>query len=173
MTEIKIYKRPWRAIRLILLSSVFVYLGLWGLTTGKMPLFISIITVSFFGLAYPVGFYNLFDRRPQIIINKIGIWDRNTNQDLIKWELIKDAYSINIYNQKFISLKLDKSFIMKKRQYKWATNLSKVVGAQKVNISLGQVNIDQGLLIDFIKEMSQTDLSERQVLIDKLADMQG
>lgn len=135
-----------------------------------MPLYICILTISFFSLGYPVGLINLFDRKPQIIINETGIRDWTTNQDLIKWELIKDAYPVNIYNQKVISLMLDKNFIIKKRKYKWAAAFSKSVGAQEVNILLGQVKFDQILFTVFIKQMSLADGNERKILINKLAE---
>jgi|GEM_PF-4469286 hypothetical protein len=65
----------------------------------------------------------MLDRRPRIIINGEGILDRSNRQGLIPWEMIKEAYDINIANQAFISLVLDDKFIFKEKQYNWAKKL--------------------------------------------------
>ncbi len=118
LTEIKLYKSPWLAIKMILLCSVFVAIGIWGLKTGEMPALICWLSIGFFGLGYPVGLFHLFDRRPQIIINEIGIFDRTTHKDFINWEIIKGAYPIDIYRQKFICLIVDGNFRPSKRKSK-------------------------------------------------------
>lgn len=86
MKEIKLYKSPWRAIKLLLLSSVFVFGGIWLITSTDSPKWLGWMSIGFFGLGYPVGLFQLLDRRPQIIINELGIWDRTTKQDTINWE---------------------------------------------------------------------------------------
>ena len=110
MTEIKLYKSPWRTIKLIFICSIFVALGLWGMLTGNMPIWVAWLTIGFFGLGFPIGLFQLFDRRPQIIINETGIFDRTSNSDFIKWEIIQNAYLIDINRQKFICLVVDDKF---------------------------------------------------------------
>lgn len=89
MTEIKLFKSPWRTVKLLLLCSIFVGLGIWGIKTGSMPNWVAWLNVGFFGLGYPIGIFHLLDRRPQIIINEIGIFDRTINSDIINWEIIR------------------------------------------------------------------------------------
>ena len=119
------------------------------------------LCACFFGLGIPVGLFHLLDRRPQIIINENGIWDRTTNEGEIKWEQIQDTYPINIYEQKFISLIIDDTFTFTKKQYKWASRLSEEVGAQKLNLSLGQLKIDPIKLSDLLFQMTSTEKKER------------
>lgn len=88
----------------------------------------------FFGLAIPLILFNLLDNRPQIIINVEGIWDRTLKQDLIKWEQIINFCLLNIYNQIFISIKVDKTFVYKNKFYKWATKLNNLVGAENLKL---------------------------------------
>ena len=173
MREIKIYKTNWKALKLLALTIPFIVIGVWLITRVESSMTDRImgwIGVAFFGLGIPIGFFHLFDRRPQIIISETGIWDRTTNQDEIKWDQIKDAYTLNIYGQKFVALKTDKSFKFKRKQYKWALNLTKAVGAQELNLHLGQVKIDSNKMASFIKEMIQTDKENRMFVIDKYFD---
>ncbi|TDQ24020.1 hypothetical protein DFQ07_2559 [Tenacibaculum caenipelagi] len=157
---------------MMLLCSIFVLLGIWLLP--KKPL-IGWSCIGFFGLAYPLGIYNLLDRKPMIIINEIGIFDRSTNQDFINWELIHDAYPINISGQKFICLIIDEKFkpLRKKgRLYKSTDKLNEAIGAQELNIHLGQIQkIDEIKLTQFILQMSRADKNTKTELIKMLPKM--
>ena len=172
MTEIKFYKSKKRAIRMMLLCSVFVLLGIWLLP--KNPL-IGWSSIGFFGLGYPLGIYNLFDKKPMIIINEIGIFDRSANQDFINWELIHDAYPINISGQKFICLIIDEKFKPSRKKgklYKNAAKLNEAIGAQELNIHLGQIQkINEIKLTQFILQMSKVDKNSKTALIKMLPKM--
>ena len=168
MTEVKLYKTHRKAVRLLTLTASFILIGIWMTQRGQYGTFyywMGWVCICFFGLGIPVGLFNLFDRRPQIIINENGIWDRTTNEGEIKWEQIQDTYPINIYGQKFISLIIDDTFTFTKKQYKWASRLSEEVGAQKLNLSLGQLKIDPMRLSDFIYLMTSTGKKDRNAII--------
>ena len=170
MSEIKLYKSSWKAIRLLALSILFVILGIWTIKTERMwtfDYFMGWVISCFFGLSASIGFFHFFDKRPQIIINEHGIWDRTTNQDEIRWEQIKRAYSVNIYGQKFISLNVDNSFVFKQKEYKWAAKIRTKIKAQRLNVSLGQIKIDEKQFIFFINKMSKTKFENRIELINK------
>ncbi len=153
---------------MILLCSVFIAIGIWGLKTGEIPALISWLSIGFFGLGYPVGLFHLFDSRPQIIINETGIFDRTTHKDFINWEIIKDAYPIDIHRQKFICLIVDENFRPskeknKERQYMEALN--EAIGMQELNLSLGQIKIDAEKLTKFIVRMSASDKPNKEELL--------
>lgn len=170
MTEIKLYKSPWRAVKLLLLCSIFVGLGIWGINTGAMPNWIVWLGIGFFGLGYPIGIFHLLDRRPQIIISEIGIFDRTANRDVINWEIIRDAYPINIHQQKFICLVVDEEFKPSRRKgvlYKQAAKLNEAIGAQELNISLGQIQVDVFELTEFILLMLNAIAVDRSNLLTK------
>ena len=170
MTEIKLYNSPLRAIKLILLCSVFVIGGIWLLTSSDSPKLVGWLSIGFFGLGYPIGLFNLFDRRPQIIINQEGIWDRTTKQNLINWKYIINAYPLEISGQKFVCLELDEKFEIIDRQYKWASYMTKSIGAQKVNLHLGQIKkIDPERLIELIMAITQLESTERNKKIEYVA----
>jgi hypothetical protein len=169
MTEIKLYKSKQRAIRLILLCTPFVLIGIWML--ADKPL-IGWLSIGFFGLGYPLGIYNLFDKRPMIIINEIGIFDRSANSEFINWELIQDAYPININGQKFICLIINEKFKPSRKKgvtYRSTVKLNEAIGAQELNIHLGQIEkIDEIKLTEFILEMSKADKKTKAELIKTL-----
>lgn len=172
MTEIKLYKSPWRAIKLILLCSIFVAMGFWGVLTGHMPTWVAWLNIGFFGLGYPVGLFHLFDKRPQIIINETGIFDRTTNKDFINWEIIQDAYLIDIHKQKFICLVVDEKYKpsrTKSKLYQQTAKFSEAIGVQELNISLGQIEINPERLTEFILQMLTASKPDKTELMNSEA----
>lgn len=170
MTEIKFYKSQWKAIKLIMLCSIFTGLGFWGVLTGNMPTWVAWLNIIFFGLGYPVGLFHLFDRRPQIIINETGIFARTINNAFLNWEIIQDAYIIDIHKQKFICLVIAEQYNPSKNKnktYKKADKFNEALGEQKFNISLGQVKIDYEKLTAFILQMMTASKPDKKELINK------
>lgn len=172
MTEIKLYKSPLRAIKLLLISSIFVPAVIWSLTStnSHTPKWVNWMIICFSGLGYAVGFFHLFDRRPQIIINEIGIYDRTTHKEFINWDIIQDAYILNIHRQKFICLVIDEQFKPSKKKgqlYQQTAKLSEAIGAQELNLSLSQIKIDEKKLTDFILAMRTATKQQRDNILTK------
>ncbi|GMN11210.1 hypothetical protein MTsPCn9_20850 [Croceitalea sp. MTPC9] len=169
MTEVKLYKSKKSAIKVMALCTPFVVLGIFIL--GKNPL-IGWLNIGFFGLAYPLGIFNLLDRRPALILNELGIFDRSIHKDFINWELIKDAYPISINRQKFICLLIDEKFKPSKKKrlfYKSVAKLNEAIGAQELNINLGQIQkIDEVKLTLFILKMSKATKTDKATLLKEL-----
>lgn len=147
----------------------FAVLGIFIL--GKSPL-VGWFSIAFFGLAYPIGIYNLLDKRPAIILNEVGIFDRSINKEFINWELIKEAYPISINRQKFICLVVDEKFKPSKKKgfsYKSVSKLNEAIGAQELNINLNQVQkIDEVKLTLFILKMSKATKTDKATLLKEL-----
>lgn len=170
MTEVKLYKTTLRGLRILALTIPFVAIGIrmiFEKSVGSFEYIMAWTGTCFFGLGIPVGIFQTFDKRPQIIINENGIWDRTTNQAEIKWEQIKRAYPLSIYRQKFVSLAVDDTLVMKKKLYKWAAKLNEVVGAQKLNLQLSQLKIDEYKMTAFINEMINSEKTSRKTIIKK------
>lgn len=171
MTEIKLYKTTTKGLKIIGMCLPFVAIGLWFITQepiGTTNYIMGWVGTCFFGLGIPVGLFQTFDRRPQIIISENGIWDRTTNQDEVKWEQIVEAYPLDIFEQKFVSIITDSTFIFKKKPYKWAEKINKKNGAQNLNLHLGQINIDEIELTNFINRLRKESIEERRKLIKTL-----
>ena len=170
MTEIKLYKSPLKALKLIFLCSIFVAIGVFLILKTDSPKWVGWFSICFFGLGYPIGFFHLFDRRPQIIINELGIYDRTTHDNIINWDIIYDAYLKDINKQKFICLEIDPSYEPSKTKgliYQGLSHLSKEMGFQELNISLTQIKIDSKKLLDFILKMNAATKTVKQELIAK------
>jgi hypothetical protein len=176
MKEVKIYKSPWKVIRMMLLASIFVIIGIYMLSKPGAPVFLAWLSILFFGMAYPFGLFQLFDRRPQIIINEIGIFDRTAHKDFINWEIIQDAYLVNVQKQKFICLVVAQQFEPSRSKGKLAKNmagLSRSLGFQELNISLGNVRINEERLMAFILAMRSAERVNRDHLISKMLSEAG
>lgn len=175
MEEFKLYASSWRVFGLLLLCSIFVFLGIFILfhSDNEEDQWIGWLNILFFGLGVIIFFLQLFDRKPWIIINQTGIWGRNTHKEFINWEIIQDAYLTKVHSQKFICLIIDESFEPSKNKGKWykkAVKLNKSLGFQELNINIGQVKIDEKKLLQFIKKMSQIENGERENAIKLLKD---
>lgn len=140
------------------------------LNQPNAPKFVAWSSIIFFGLGYPVGLFQLFDRRPQIIINEIGIFDRMIHKDFINWEIIQDAYLAEMHGQKFICLVVDQQFEPSKSKGKLTRELagfSKALGFQELNISLGNVKVNAERLTEFILAMRTADKPNRETIINE------
>jgi hypothetical protein len=165
MHEIKLYKSKSKALTLLLGCGIFVAIGFWAM--DETPFF-KWSCIIFFGLGILVALFNLLDFRPQIIINEIGIFDRTNIKEFINWQVIDDAYLININGQKFISLVVDESYRPSKNKSKWyklAVKINEQIGAQEINIMLGQIEIDSEKFLEFVLKMKDAEPSLKQKLL--------
>ncbi|UPL49585.1 STM3941 family protein [Hymenobacter sublimis] len=169
MMEVKLYKSRWRAIKLLIGCSGFVAVGCGLLIKGTTPQWGAWACILFFGLGYPVGIYHLLDRRPQIILNEAGIFDRMAHNVFINWHIIEDAYLAEVHGQKFICLVVRPELEPSRGKGKLAQKLapiSKHLGFQELNISLGQINVDEVRLLEFILLMSKASADVRVPLLE-------
>ena len=160
--DIKLYNSPWKAAKLMLACSFFVMCGLsFSIHTETL---VGYLIAGLFALGYPIGIYHLLDRRPQIIINEFGVFDRATYKDFINWDVIQKAYAIDMLGQKFVVLTVDKGYLSSIKKEKFARSISNLVdfGPQQINISLGQVPIDGIKLAEFIVAMTKLRPEDRK-----------
>lgn len=166
--EIRLYNSPLRALKLFALCSIFVFGGVWLLKSDMTP-WVAWFNIGFFGLGYPVSLYHLFDRRAQVIINEVGVFDRTTYTGFINWEVIREAYPLNISGERFICLVVDERYEPSLRKGKVARTISrfsKKVGAQELNLSLGQISVDERKLSTFIRGLIKAAPGTRQVMLE-------
>jgi hypothetical protein len=179
MLELKFYKSPWKATKLILLSLPFVLFSLYDIVSHNqtMPSALSWFCLCFFGLGIPLGLFNLFDKRPELIISEDGIFDRLTTKQFINWDFIKDSYLKEIdttgrfggpvySKQIFICLVLDPNAPIILNANKTLVKLSESLGFQGISIGLSQLQKkDWHKLVDFTKAMANANASERKNLL--------
>ncbi|MBF9142238.1 STM3941 family protein [Hymenobacter properus] len=170
MTEFRLYKSRRKALRLLLGCGAFVAMGCFLLVRGSSPPWGPWVCIGFFGLGLPLGFFQLLDRRPQIIVNEFGVFDRTSHHEFINWEIIRDVYLIELHRQRFICLVVDAAFEPSRRKGKFQQGMAKLgkeIGFQELNISLGSVEIDAFRFAEFILAMRGAAPPERQGLLQK------
>lgn len=170
MKELKFYKTKLKAFKLIGMSIPFVLIGLFFIfekPVDSSGYFMAWFTTCFFGLGIPIGIYQLFDTRPQIIFTVNGVWDRTLKQNEIKWEQILDAYPIDIYEQRFISIVVDETFKFKSKPKKWISKFNNFFGAQNLNLNLGQLNVDANELTELIHRLKSVEKYDRYDILKK------
>ncbi|MCI1186274.1 hypothetical protein MON38_02495 [Hymenobacter sp. DH14] len=170
MKEFRLYKSRPKALKLLLGCAAFVAIGCFMLTQPTAPKGVAWMSIGFFGLGIPVCLFQLFDRRPQIIVNDIGVFDRTMHHEFINWELIQDVYLAEVNRQVFICLVVDSAFEPSRRKGKFkqgVASLNKELGFQELNISLAFVNIDAFRFAEFMLAMRGAAPPEREVLVQK------
>jgi hypothetical protein len=170
MQELRLYKSPGRAVRLILLCSIFVVPSALLLLYDDRAPWQLWLGIAFFGLGYPLGLYQLLDKRPQIIINEVGVFDRTAHQEFINWEIIQDVYLAKMHNQHFICLVVDEAFEPSRTKSAWKrglAQLNKDMGFQELNINLAYIKVDAQRLAEFIALMRTAEKPERTFLVEK------
>jgi hypothetical protein len=167
MQEINIYKSRWQAIRLMLLCSIFVVPGIWMVSTngGNWLVWPSIL---FFSMGYPFGLYNLLDSRPQIILNSVGIYHREAHREFINWELIQDAYIVEVHKQQMLCLVVPPDFEPSKRKGKIAQQLggiTRAMGFQELTLPLSTANVKPMKLLQLVMLMKEAAPATRRNLL--------
>jgi hypothetical protein len=170
MPELRLYKSPKKALKLLLGCAAFVALGVLMLRDPTAPRAIAWSSIAFFGLGLPLGIYQLLDRRPQIIINELGVFDRMAHRDFINWEIIQDAYLVEVHKQPLLCLVVDEAFEpsrSKGRFGRGVARLNKDLGFQELNLALGSVAVDAERLAAFILTMRTATMPERTFLVKR------
>jgi len=169
--EIKLYKSPKKAFKLIFVSSLLAVCALFVLMTLDAPTRVWYPVIGVCGLGYPVALFHLFDRRPQIVINEIGIFDRCTCKDFINWDVIQRAYAMDVFVGGYVCLIVDNKYLssIKKAQVDRPFMIFPEIDAHQIDISVGQLAVDEFKLAEFIMKMSKLRPENRKEnLKDKL-----
>ena len=170
MQELKLYKSPWKAVKLLVGCVAFVGASYVMVGSPGAPQWAAWLGLVFFGLGALVSLFQLLDRRPQIVVNDVGIFDRMMHHEFINWEIIRDVYLAEINSQKFICLVVDREFEPSRRKGKFrqgVAGINKEMGFQELNISLSFVRVDAFRLAEFILAMRNAAPAERETLVRK------
>jgi hypothetical protein len=181
MTEIKLYKSPWKAIRLLLLTLPFVIVGFYILSKQDSDRTMAWACICFFGLGIPLGLFNLFDRRPQIIIDEKGmfcrqsysIFNKSVDKGFINWDAISNVY-LKINKNSYRGLPLSpQKFICIIKKDNSRSDLGRKNPRSFGAFGLGDFNmpllmtqkINEEKFVEFIKAMSDAGTAGRQSLL--------
>jgi hypothetical protein len=170
MVELKLYKSRWVSIKLMLGCLLFVGIGYSMLGRPDAPQWLAWLSIAFFGLGFFVGIYQLLDRRPQIIINEIGIFDRTTHHEFINWEIIQDVYLAQVHKQQIICLIVDEEFEPSRKKSKIKQGIAsfgKQLGFQELNLTLTYLDVDAERLAEFVLAMRSAERPTREAMVKK------
>ena len=170
MLEFRLYKSPKKVVKMMLGAAAFVGLGIYLLTKPTTEPWKAWVCIGFFSLGILIGLYQLLDRRPRIVINELGLFDRTTHHEFINWGIIQDVYLAEMQGQQFLCLVVDAAFEPSRKQGRFKrelANLNKGLGFQELNIWLGSVNIDAVRFAKFILAMRGAARPERETLVQQ------
>lgn len=89
MQQIILKKSIFQALKIIVLSGVFVVLGIFIIMSKDKSHWIGWMNLVFFGSAFLLGFFQLFDRRAQLIADENGLFDRMNLHEPIAWSSVE------------------------------------------------------------------------------------
>lgn len=168
MYEIKIYKSKLKAFYLLLGSLGFV-LTLLFLKDFSLKFtledFFPIFSILFFGLGMLLGLFQILDYRPQMIITKNGIWDRTSIKEELKWSQIKEIIPIKMYEETFLSVQTDDTYVVPRKKNKLFLKLNSLFGFHDQNINIGNLKINNVELLRLLYQAVDADEKKRQELI--------
>ena len=143
------------------ISLLFVAIGIFILSIENdlKSIVISWSCVIFFGFAFLIFLWQIFDTRPRVVIDQIGVYDRTLGVGIIEWEDIEHAYLNSLMKNDFISLVLKNPEKYLHKLSKPKAKLAKynrTLGFETININLSGVNIDSREVFDiFIKQLTK------------------
>ncbi len=91
---------------LLLVSLVFVAVGVLLLVRRPEAAIAGWTTLMFFGACALVFAWQLFDLRPRLVFSEVGVLDRTLGVGVIPWTEIDDAYLASINGNSFLCLEL-------------------------------------------------------------------
>jgi len=172
-----IYLSKAKILFLILLSIIFIALGVWFLfldvqsiegsrrfNSPALIYGIGIITIVFFGLCALVGVKKLFDKSPGIILSSEGILDNSSgvSAGIIPWSDVVDIGQYQIHKQKFVLIHVrdpEKYANTGNALKRMANRANMKMCGTPINISANSLKIGYGELVKIIQKYYQNSRS--------------
>ena len=135
-----------KLVGLLLASIVFVVAGIWIAQVGSPGKgIVGYICASFFALGIPVSLFQIFDHRPKLVIDSLGIDDKRWGIGKIPWSEITNFNVRNIETQEFLCLYLENEEKYLKKLSKFQrkiVDVNKTLNFPPFCISISQLNLD-------------------------------
>lgn len=153
MERLELIPKRGKLVRLLVGALVFVGLGFvlllfpqafvpdapwarWGVSA------IAIVAILFFGACGVFAARQFFDRRPRLVLDDEGVFDRTLGTAVIPWREIRGARIVEVSNTKFISLELAD-------EERWAAAMpgtKRWMGAANQRLGFGRFNLNLSAL---------------------------
>lgn len=167
-----LYKSPRKALTAIGICAAFVaVIAAVMLLPGKRAPEWLWLGAVFFGLGIPLGIHSLLDKRPWLVMDEEGVWDRGLRRPRIPWDAIEDAYVSGMYGRAmFVCLILKEGRADEFNISSWLARANGLVGAQPLNLNAGLVDVDADKLCATVKLLAHLPREERANLLAMLAE---
>lgn len=142
----------------IAMGCVGVYVFLTSRGNDIRGVWLGGVMVAAFGFISLLRIWILLDRRPRLIIDDEGIFDRTNRMGLIPWSEIDDAELVDIFSPKhvYLGLKLRPSSKFVSRQSTFmqcVAAANSALGCAKVNLNLSETDADPEDVLWYIQSM--------------------
>ena len=167
-----LYKSPRKALMVIVVCAALVaaIVAIMLLPDKRAPQALWLGAV-FFGLGIPVGIHSLLDKRPWIVLDEEGVWDRGLRRPRIPWDAIEDAYTGSVRGQAmFVCLVLKEDRAAEFAPSAWVARSNRLVGTEPLNLNAAPTGVDTEKLCMTVKLLAHLPREERANLLGMLAE---
>jgi hypothetical protein len=139
---------------LLLVACGFVALGVFLLAVGDRDArWVAILCILFFGACAPTFLWQIVDRRPRLVVDDIGVFDRTLGVGRILWGDIEDGHLASINRQDFVCLIL-------RDEARWVAELpplqrrlvaaNRALGFSGLNLNLSGLDVEASSVLALI-----------------------
>lgn len=147
-----------KLVLLLLCALGFVVAGVFLVARGKSAeVWVGWMCIAFFGAGIPLFARQLFDGRPRVILDDVGVFDRTLGVGTIPWSDIEGAYIRRIHDNPFVCLRLRNAEHWTRSltpTHQKMANANVNLGFQPLNINLLGTSIDPELVLDIVLKKS-------------------
>lgn len=134
---------PWRYALLLVPSVAFVAMGAV-LVTRTPHAVVGWLNLGFFGLCTVVFLWQIVDRRPRLVIDERGVFDRTLGVGIIPWSEIVAVEARAILDRPFVMLTLRDPALFTRRLSPLRRSLTRgnrALGFEAVNLNLSGLSV--------------------------------
>ncbi len=119
-----------------------------------------------------VFLFRLYSDQPELILNETGIKGKSTQNKLVKWDILSDAYLHKVNNQTYICLVMNED----EGLHKDLTGIKKemmefnkeILGVQEINLNAGLLKCDKMKVLSLMQNLlNEKEGVERKNILNK------
>ena len=156
MHTLSLYISKKKILKLLLITGIFVILSTLILIDGKADSAKMVVFpwlgIVFFGSGFVFLIYKYFDHKPQVNIDKYGIWKQYNQEEKLYWEQIKAIEINEAHSNYFVRFNIDSSIHNKK-------------GKQIKSLNISPLNVDKTAFVTLLNNLIQSKEEQRYMLI--------
>ncbi|HEV7732470.1 MAG TPA: STM3941 family protein [Candidatus Binatia bacterium] len=155
---------PWRYLLLLAVSLGFVAIGVTLVVAAGHPV-VGWLNLIVFGVAAATFLWQIVDRRPRIVIDERGVFDRTLGVGVIPWSDIVGAEIRAITGTTFVALELRDPTRFTRRLpalQRAMTGGNRALGFGELNLNLSGLGVPAALVLARVREGMSPSLAARE-----------